>query len=298
MTTKTNLAQPEYNSGRWDGPLNSNAAILNSALGSTTSVSLSSSNYQLTPTEAQAMRIAASGTLSANVLILIPAGVTGFWIVTNGTNGSYTLGVYSNNGSGSAAGAGVGIGQGYSSIVYSDGTNVYLADSGFATLSTPAGIIVPFGGTSSPTGWLMCDGSAVSRSTYSTLYSAIGTSWGAGDGVTTFNVPDLRGAFLRGSGAGLNPATRAVGSYQADAFTSHNHTITDPGHTHTTSSGGSGNYGGVAGGAFTFSNSGSALTANTFFSVNSAQTGITQTNSTGATETVPKNFAALYIIKT
>jgi microcystin-dependent protein len=62
-----------------------------------------------------------------------------------------------------------------------------------ASVVLPAGSLVPFGGASAPTGWLLCDGSAVARSVYAQLFTAIGTLYGAGDGSTTFNVPDLRG---------------------------------------------------------------------------------------------------------
>lgn len=64
----------------------------------------------------------------------------------------------------------------------------------------PAGLIFAYAGSSIPTGWLDCDGSAVSRTTYADLFTAIGTTWGAGDGSTTFNIPDLRSATLRGVG--------------------------------------------------------------------------------------------------
>lgn len=57
----------------------------------------------------------------------------------------------------------------------------------------PAGIIMPFAGTAAPEGYLMCDGAAVSRTTYATLFAVIGTTFGTGDGSTTFNVPDLSG---------------------------------------------------------------------------------------------------------
>jgi microcystin-dependent protein len=57
----------------------------------------------------------------------------------------------------------------------------------------PAGIIMPFAGTVAPENYLFCDGSAVSRSTYATLFDVIGTTFGAGDGSTTFNLPDLSG---------------------------------------------------------------------------------------------------------
>lgn len=62
----------------------------------------------------------------------------------------------------------------------------------------PAGAMFPFAGTAAPTGYLLCDGSAVSRSTYAALFTAIGTVWGAGDGTTTFNLPDMRGRVAAG----------------------------------------------------------------------------------------------------
>lgn len=57
----------------------------------------------------------------------------------------------------------------------------------------PSGLIAPFAGETAPAGWLMCDGTAVSRTGYSTLYAVIGTRYGAGDGSTTFNLPNLKG---------------------------------------------------------------------------------------------------------
>jgi microcystin-dependent protein len=68
-----------------------------------------------------------------------------------------------------------------------------------ASSGNPAGVFIPFAGGTLPAGYLWCDGSAVSRTTYSALFAAIGTAHGTGDGSTTFNVPDLRGRFLRGS---------------------------------------------------------------------------------------------------
>jgi microcystin-dependent protein len=62
----------------------------------------------------------------------------------------------------------------------------------------PAGFIMDFAGPTPPTGWLLCDGAAVSRTTFAALFAAIGTTWGAGDGSTTFNVPDLRGRVRAG----------------------------------------------------------------------------------------------------
>jgi microcystin-dependent protein len=75
----------------------------------------------------------------------------------------------------------------------------------------PSGVIWPYGGSSAPSGFLLCDGSAVSRTTYADLYSAIGTAYGTGDGSTTFNVPDLTGRVPAGKEATATRLTSAVG---------------------------------------------------------------------------------------
>lgn len=100
----------------------------------------------------------------------------------------------------------------------------------------PAGMIIPFAGPAAniPAGWMLCDGSAVSRDTYANLYNAIGVAWGIGDGSTTFNLPDLRGMFLRGvagtdtvgdpdantrlANANGGNSGNLVGSFQGDAI--------------------------------------------------------------------------------
>lgn len=69
-----------------------------------------------------------------------------------------------------------------------------------------------FGLSTAPAGWLVCDGSAVRRTTYSALFTAVGTSWGAGDGSTTFNLPDVRGRGLIGSGQGAGLTSRVFGT--------------------------------------------------------------------------------------
>lgn len=62
-----------------------------------------------------------------------------------------------------------------------------------AFVGIPAGVMFPYGGATAPTGYLLCDGTAYSRTTYAALFAAIGTAYGTGDGTTTFNVPDCRG---------------------------------------------------------------------------------------------------------
>lgn len=73
---------------------------------------------------------------------------------------------------------------------------------------TDAGFISAFAGSTAPTGWLVCDGSAISRTYYADLFTAIGTTYGTGDGSTTFNLPDLSGKMpLYDSGATLGDTT-------------------------------------------------------------------------------------------
>lgn len=108
----------------------------------------------------------------------------------------------------------------------------------------PAGSIIQWGGISAPTNWLMCDGSAVSRTIYSSLFAAIGTMYGAGDGTTTFNLPDLRGRVPVGKNGGSFGTLGATGGVESVALTidqmpshthiqdSHNHTQNAHNHTH------------------------------------------------------------------
>jgi microcystin-dependent protein len=93
--------------------------------------------------------------------------------------------------------------------------------------SVESGLIVATGRSAAPTGWLLCDGAAVSRTTYADLFAAIGTAYGTGDGSTTFNVPDLRQAFplgkaASGTGAALGDTGGAIDHvHDLDSSTSH-----------------------------------------------------------------------------
>ena len=80
-------------------------------------------------------------------------------------------------------------------------TAAQLRDFVTAAISqVPTGVVLPFAGSSAPTGFLLCDGAAVSRTTYATLFALIGTTYGSGDGSTTFNVPNTSGVFIQGVG--------------------------------------------------------------------------------------------------
>lgn len=122
---------------------------------------------------------------------------------------------------------------------------------------------------SAPAGWIKANGAAVSRTTYAALFAILGTTYGAGDGATTFNVPDLRGEFMRGldDGRGVD-AARAIGSAQADELKSHTHQ------------------------------------ANVYYNTGSATGGVVghaaypvTTGATGGAETRPRNVAMLACIK-
>jgi len=138
----------------------------------------------------------------------------------------------------------------------------------------PAGAVQVFAMNSAPSGWLSCDGSAISRTTYSTLFSAISTTYGTGDGSTTFNLPDLRGEFIRGWDAGRGiDSGRTFGTAQSDAFEAHNHNV-----SWTAAEGGSG-----AGSRVENYNAG-------------YNNRVTETVG-DANETRPRNIAMLYCIK-
>jgi microcystin-dependent protein len=181
-------------------------------------------------------------------------------------------------------------------------------NANFAAVA-PSGMIVAYAGTTAPAGWLPCDGSSLdgTNATYAPLYAAIGTAWGGNTTSMQFNLPDLRGRFLRGSDgmSGHDPdaASRTasnpggntgamVGSLQGDAYASHTHGVNDPGHSH-----GITEFLSFAGPAY---NGGYVPGSSPFLGGNgtaAAATGITLGASGGSSETRPRNVAVSYIIK-
>ncbi|WP_346354998.1 phage tail protein [Azotosporobacter soli] len=157
-----------------------------------------------------------------------------------------------------------------------DGGNADTVDGKHASDFVSAGYGVPVGSVvylaqqSAPEGWLKADGSAILRTQYADLFTAVGTMFGAGDGSTTFNLPDLRGEFVRGfdDGRGID-GNRALGSWQNDMLRSHQHTFPA---------------GDVSGGP--------ALQANRTIGYNTAHTTFV-----GGEETRPRNIALLACIK-
>jgi microcystin-dependent protein len=165
----------------------------------------------------------------------------------------------------------------------------------------PPGAMAAFAGSSAPTGWLLCDGSAVSRSTYSALFSAISTTFGTGDGSTTFNVPNLQGRIPVGRDSGQTEfdtlgetGGAKTHTLETSEIPAHSHTITDPGHAHTQTTS-------ATDGATTRADSSSGgTTYNNVANINSNTTGITINNAGGggAHNNLQPYVVANWIIKT
>ena len=196
-----------------------------------------------------------------------------------------------NQASNSLAAAGGGTG------LASSGTsgNVLTSDGSGWVSSTPN--YVPTGGllmwstASAPTGYLLCNGSAVSRSTYAALFAVVGTTFGSGDGSTTFNLPDYRDRFP--VGAGTTYSANSTGGSKDAVVVSHTHTATDSGHTHNVT----GNVAGIADlGASSGGNVYSGATAATGFgyaNITVASSGVSGTNAN-----LPPYLGIYFIIKT
>ena len=165
---------------------------------------------------------------------------------------------------------------------------------------SPAGTILPFAGdkTKLPDGWLLCDGSEISRSDYANLFNVIGENYGYGDQSNTFNLPDLRGVFLRGQndGSGKDPNADPrtalkpggntgdlVGSFQGEAIGPHNHVYTDY-------------YTGDSEAVISGSISSNSQAADSGDGAYLRYYNNSTKNSTGS-ETRPKNVSVIYIIK-
>jgi microcystin-dependent protein len=173
-----------------------------------------------------------------------------------------------------------------------------------AVIFVPSGGIMAFAMNSAPSGWLAANGSAVSRTLYAALFAAIGTTYGAGDGSTTFALPDLRGYFVRGSGTNSDgTASGTFGAKQTASLLNHTHSGTtsgdSPNHTH-----GYTRYNTLLNNVFVGSSGSDGIWQNT----TTVQTGTVSASHThsfttgnpsagGGSETRPANIAMLYCIK-
>ena len=162
-------------------------------------------------------------------------------------------------------------------------------------IAAPVGSVYTFSGAAIPPGWLKCNGALLSRTIYSGLFAVIGTTYGAGNGSTTFALPDLRGEFVRGAddARGVD-AGRTLGAWQNHSMQRHNHYL-------PTSSGGGNSHFVIPDGAWGIStpneypsaNMAPAVTINADNNANSASGNAGNFSS----ETVPRNVAMHFIIK-
>jgi len=177
-----------------------------------------------------------------------------------------------------------------------------------AGAALPAGAVMPFAMATAPTGWFSCDGTLLSRTTYALLFAAIGTTFGVGDGSTTFAIPDLRGRFVRSTGTDGTATALAIGVKQDSANLTHthgasdpghNHGLNDPGHSHTYNGTTSATTGGANASIASRNDSAfsrSVAASGTGITLNGAYTGISIQN-TGEAESRPHNMALNYCIK-
>jgi microcystin-dependent protein len=194
-------------------------------------VTVDASNEAVTAAFAWNLRVA-----SAAITYTSPAGSTlwnGFTVSFDALGGAITLAIASNDSfAGQASGAPFAIAEGSAAVVTCDGeTNAtwYVRVSSAGSVGTAAspGDVKMTAANTVPAGWLQNNGQAVSRTTFAALFDAIGTSYGSGDGSTTFNVPNDQGYFWRswnGTGSGIDPS-RTFGSVQADAMQTHQHNV-------------------------------------------------------------------------
>lgn len=321
FTTNKSLALPTVSSdsGVWGTELNNSMiSLLDNMLGGVDSIALSAASpYTLSSTEIQNVTVKCTGTLLANITVY--SACIGFYFVENNTTGNFTVTWQANFGSG-GVGTGWNVPQGSRTLFISDTTAGARPVSGDIVGSLrSAGSISPFAGSSAPAFSLLCYGQAVSRTIYSYLFAAIGTTYGSGDGSTTFNVPDLRGRALFGlDNMGGTPAGRLTGSNTGNISSpttlgsaggeenhivltaempnhTHTATVTDPGHLHTM------NTGPFVSGSQIFLSNAASSTGQTE-QTNSATTGISVSNAAigggGSHNTTPPAMVMNWIIRT
>jgi microcystin-dependent protein len=284
-------------SGTWGTITNTNWALIEQAVAGVQSITMANANYTLSnlngiSDEARNMVLVIGGTSSVSTTpynqVVAPL-VPKFYVITNNTAGGNPITI------GASTGSIITVPNGTTVQVYCDGTNFYSAQtssagnfnvngnlsvggnltvSGSSTI-VPAGVIQMWPTATAPAGFLLCTGAAVSRTTYAALFAVVGTTFGAGDGSTTFNLPNYQDRMPIGAGTIAASIGATGGSKDAtlvshahgysgttggmNANNPHNHSGGDSGHYHNLntdqnaafygqSTGGGGPYAGYTGG--------------------------------------------------
>lgn len=210
FTPNKNLEKPGYNDyiDDWNTPVNADWDIIDKAFGGTHTVSLTNVNVTLTQVQCQNVRILLTGTLSGNVTINFPSGVSGFWIVDNSTTGSFTVTLAS-------AGAGpltVLAVQNANTFIWSDGTDVYLADN--APITAGTGISVSGATVALQTPVTAANG-GTGQTTYTNGQLLIGNASG---GLTKANLTAGSGVTITNGDGTITIASSGGGSGPGNAF--------------------------------------------------------------------------------
>jgi microcystin-dependent protein len=246
---KIQLMANGEDSNTWGTITNTNWNLIEQAVTGVQNITMSNSDYTLSnlngvSDEARNMVLVVGGTNSDIRQIIAPL-VNKFYVISNQTTGGYAITI------GGSSGSLITVPNSTTVQVYCDGTNFYSAQTASAgdfnvngnlsvagTLTvaglpagfSPTGSVTMYAANSAPTGWLLCNGVAVSRTTYAALFAVVGTTFGAGDGSTTFNLPNYTNRMPYGTTVG------ATGGSADSTLPSHTHGINDPGHAHGASS--------------------------------------------------------------
>jgi microcystin-dependent protein len=212
------------------------------------------SNFNGVSDEARNQVIVATGTNAAVRDIIVPLAEKTYTI-KNSTTGGFGVRIIG------SSGTGVTVPNGVTTTVYCDGINVFTAMSGTTNDFTvagnltvtgsstiaPAGSILMWPTGSAPTGYLLCAGAAVSRTTYAALFAVVGTTFGAGDGSTTFNLPNYTNRMPYGTTVGATGGSTTITAANLPSHThtvvgntgamsgnqNHSHGVNDGGHAHS-----------------------------------------------------------------
>jgi microcystin-dependent protein len=247
-------------SGIWGQTTNNNlGTLIEQAIAGVVTITMVDANYTLSnfngvTDEARNQVIVATGTNAAVRDIIIPLAEKTYTIKNSTTGG---FGVRSIG----SSGTGVTVPNGVTTTVYCDGINVFTAMSGTTNDFTvsgnltvtgsstiaPIGSILMWSTGSAPTGYLLCNGAAVSRSTYAGLFAVVGTTFGAGDTTTTFNLPNYTNRMPYGTTVGATGGSTTITAANLPSHThtvvgntgamsgnqNHVHGVNDPGHQHS-----------------------------------------------------------------
>jgi microcystin-dependent protein len=295
------LQQTGGNENTWGDILNAQLEKLEQAISGMTTVSTTGGDTTLTDDQARPALIEITGGISSNVNVIVPAR-TKQWTIVNRTAGNFPVRIKT------ASGTGYALPKDLPCVLFCDGDDVYPTDGAG---SVPIGCMVYALSTTVPDNYIEANGAAISRTTYARLFAVLGTTWGIGNGTSTFNLPDHSDRYMRG-----RSGTNVLGTLLDQAIQSHTHagSVAEGGtHSHTGTTGAAGSHshtydtatgtGGAAGSGnlLRLPVEGTTSTAadhtHTISLSGGGHTHTFTTDATGGTETRPKTLVAMALIR-